>query len=119
MSALGALIGLLRVPDVEAIQWALRIIEVLLDGGFVSQVEAAGGIDALEHIVYNNSGVGTTEQELSSWAAALSDRYFGDDYFGDDGAGDEADNAGVVAFGDVGRGFDRGMDQKPAWMSGT
>ena len=107
---LEAILSLCRVPDVEAAEWGLRVTEVLLEGGGARAVEQCGGIDALEHIIYNSGN-----PHLCHVATTLNDKFFGEEYFGDEDE-DDHEHQEFSQGGFLG-GFQRGMSQKPAWMS--
>jgi importin subunit alpha-1 len=69
-------VSLLRAPDLQVVDVALRVIEIVLAEvpGGAKVVEEADGIDALEQLVYKNAAEGLVER-----ASHLVDKYYGED----------------------------------------
>jgi hypothetical protein len=95
-------VRMLKVPDQESVEVALRCVEVAAACGNVSALESVGCMDALENVIYHG-----TSDVLKSTASRLWDTYFedGEEEMYDDGGaknGDGGDGSGMMSFGGAG-----------------
>lgn len=105
-----AVVALLRVPDALAVKAALSLLRLVcerVDGG-PQLVERLGGLEAIDDLHY-----GRVDESLSSAAAEIVDRFFGEDYQG----GEELPPPSSEPFHPAGTGLGRGKHVNvPAWM---